>query len=154
MILFEIPGNPIEIEHLVLDYNGTIALDGQLLPEVGDILRSLPPLVTVHVITADTHGTARAALEGICHVHLLTSADQRAEKAAYVLALGASRVMAVGNGRNDEAMLAVAALGIAVCQRELASTATLLASTMFATDIRDVLNLFRRPARAVATHRV
>ena len=42
MLHFDIPGSaPLELEHLVLDYNGTLALDGILLPGVDRVLQEL-----------------------------------------------------------------------------------------------------------------
>ena len=37
--IFDIPGSPpLRIRHLVLDLNGTLALDGRLLPGVAEAL--------------------------------------------------------------------------------------------------------------------
>jgi hypothetical protein len=59
MVRLDIPGNDtILIEHVVLDFNGTLALDGILIPGVAERLVELSRLVTIPVITADTNGTA------------------------------------------------------------------------------------------------
>ena len=66
MISIDIPGfGPLRLEHLVSDYNGTLAVDGQLLPGVADLLKQLSASVRIHIITADTFGLARAQLEGL-----------------------------------------------------------------------------------------
>jgi len=58
MISLEIPGfGPLELRHLVCDYNGTLALDGQLLSGVAERVSALAAQLDVHVITADTFGT-------------------------------------------------------------------------------------------------
>lgn len=44
------------MDHLVLDVNGTLAIDGQLLPGVVDLLSNLRDHLTIHLLTADTHG--------------------------------------------------------------------------------------------------
>lgn len=45
MIKIDIPGREtIEIEHVVLDYNGTIALDGQLIAGAAERIRELSKL--------------------------------------------------------------------------------------------------------------
>ena len=62
----EIPGyHTLEIEHLLLDYNGTIAEDGVIRRSVRDLLLLLSTKLDLHVLTADTHGTAKAECEGI-----------------------------------------------------------------------------------------
>lgn len=59
MLNIEIPGRePLALCHLVLDYNGTIAVDGKLLPELAAPLGELSRTLEVHVLTADTYGTA------------------------------------------------------------------------------------------------
>ena len=57
MIRIEIPGfKTVEIDNLVLDFNGTIALDGNLVDGVDGRLVSLSHLVNIHIVTADTFG--------------------------------------------------------------------------------------------------
>ena len=54
MIEISIPGrDPLQIEHLVLDYNGTIAADGLLLPGATERIRALSNQVCVHILTAE-----------------------------------------------------------------------------------------------------
>ena len=61
MLSIPIPGrSTLQLQHVVLDYNGTIALDGELIPGVEDRLARLAAAVTIHILTADTHGTVRA----------------------------------------------------------------------------------------------
>ena len=56
-IELSIPGwKDLNLRHLVLDVNGTIALDGRLLDGVSVRIRQLGELLQVHLLTADTHG--------------------------------------------------------------------------------------------------
>ena len=58
--MIEIPGRRrLCWDHLVCDYNGTLALDGDLLVEVRETLHALAARVQVYVITADNFGLAR-----------------------------------------------------------------------------------------------
>ena len=62
----QIPGyKTLDLSFLVLDYNGTIAVDGQIPPEVREALVRLSKDFQIHVLTADTHGTARAMCQGL-----------------------------------------------------------------------------------------
>ncbi|MCS7003146.1 MAG: ATPase P, partial [Dehalococcoidia bacterium] len=64
MLELAIPGwPPLTLRHLVLDLNGTIAVDGALLDGVAERLAAIGETLTVHIVTADTHG-ALAALQG------------------------------------------------------------------------------------------
>lgn len=155
MVAVDIPGfGELRLEHVVCDYNGTLAVDGDLLPGVDRALRSLAPDVRLHVLTADTFGKAAAKLAGLpVELTILTAGGQTAAKLAYVSALGAHRVVALGNGRNDAAMLRAARVGIALVQGEGAAAETVAAADIVATSVVEALALLREPRRLVATLR-
>lgn len=150
-----IPGfGTLRLEHLVLDYNGTLALDGRLLPGVKPRLRRLARSLRIHVVTADTFGKARAGLAGLdCRLKILKSGGEDRAKAAYVRGLGPDRVACIGNGRNDRLMLRVAALGIAVLQAEGASAGAVAAADLLVPSVLDALDLFLQPRRLTASLR-
>jgi soluble P-type ATPase len=144
----------LTLAHLVLDYNGTLAVDGAVLPGVKPRVRKLGHSLRVHVVTADTFGKARASLRGVdCELHILAPGDEDGAKADYVQRLGANCVACIGNGRNDRLMLKRAALGIATIQREGAAGEALRAADIVVHDVRDALDLLLEPRRLVATLR-
>ena len=155
MIAIEIPGNiDLQISHLVLDYNGTLALDGELLDGVARRMERLATLVQLHVITADTHGTVKMKLAGLpCLLHIIGPKDQDRQKDAYVRSLGAEKVAAIGNGRNDGLMLKTAVLGCALVQEEGASVTAILQADIVCTDILVAFDLLLNPSRPKATLR-
>ena len=155
MIKIEIPNyKTIELEHIVLDYNGTIAKDGQLKEAVKALLPKLCERYTVHVITADTFGSVKAELQGFeVTVTVLTTNEHTQEKASYIEQLGKAKSVAIGNGNNDSEMLKNAILGIAVVGDEGCATATLLQSDISTTSIEDALMLLLHEKRLVATLR-
>jgi soluble P-type ATPase len=155
MIEVEIPGREtLRIKYLVLDYNGTLAVDGELLPGVKECLNDLANDLEIHVVTADTFGKAKAGLEGVkCELAILPAGNQDQAKLEFIEELGNDFVAAGGNGRNDMLMLNGAALGIAVIQEEGASIDTLLAADVVCPDIVAGLNLLRNPLRLKATLR-
>lgn len=154
MFAADIPGRGrVEIAHLVLDLNGTLAVDGAVAQAVVERLQTLSRIVQVHVVTADTFGTA-AKLGGLgVYVQVLVPGDQVEAKAALVRALGAAHTMAVGNGANDEGMVREAALGIAIVGREGAFARTALAADIVVTRVEDALDLLLIPKRLIATLR-
>ena len=156
MLEVTVPGRgELVYEHLVLDFNGTLALDGALLPGVAEQLEELSADLTVHVITADTFGTAAAALSGLpLRLEVLGPGVQGEAKAEAVRKLGAARTVAVGNGSNDAAMLESAGLGIIVCGPEGMARESLLAADLVAPDIRAALDLLLKLERLVATRRL
>lgn len=146
--------DPIRLEHLVLDLNGTAALDGALLPGVRERVARLRPVLTVHLVSADTQGTLTAVAEDVGAVpHRLGPGDEAEQKAALVERLGADRVVAIGNGTNDAWMLERAALGIAVLGPEGLAVSCLQAADIVVPDILAALDLLLFPRRLVATLR-
>ena len=156
MIEIEIPGgDALEIEHLVFDYNGTLATDGMLNPAVRSRFEKLAMNASLHVITADTFGLARDQLAGLpCKLTILPAGEQVQAKRNYVESLGVERVAGFGNGRNDEQMLAAARIGVFLIGGEGGATATFRVADIVCTDIADALDLFLNPKRLVATLRV
>jgi P-type E1-E2 ATPase len=155
MISIEIPGfRKLELAHVVFDYNGTLALDGRLLPGVSEALANLALQIRIHVITADTFGLAEQQLRGLpVALTIMPAASQAEAKAHFVSELGADSVVAVGNGRNDRKMLSAAAVGIALVQREGAAAETLATADVVSPSILDAIDLLRNPKRLIATLR-
>ncbi len=155
MIEVDVPGDKrLRLNHLVLDYNGTLAVDGRLIQGVGTALNQLSASIAVHVITADTFGMAERALEGVsCRVSILPKARQAEAKLAYVEGLGAAQTVSMGNGRNDRLMLQSSALGVAVMLEEGIAVETLMAADIVVGGILPALSLLSNPLRMVATLR-
>jgi soluble P-type ATPase len=155
MISVDIPGgSSLHLEHLVLDFNGTLACDGVLLVGVRERLERLSASVRIHVVTADTFNRARAELAGVaCQLCVLQPQEQARAKLEYVRRLGVERTAGVGNGRNDALMMEAVALGIAVVQAEGAAPQTLCAADVVVREIGEALDLLTHPQRLAATLR-
>jgi soluble P-type ATPase len=155
MIEIAIPGHKdLHLSYLVLDYNGTLAVDGELIPGVRNALSTLAKEIELHIVTADTFGKVQSRLAGGPWQIVVLPADQQdVEKQSYVENLGPGHTAAIGNGRNDRLMLAKAALGIAVIEGEGAAAQTLLSADVVCPSILSALDLFTHPLRLVATLR-
>ncbi|NLI82883.1 MAG: ATPase P [Deltaproteobacteria bacterium] len=155
MIEITIPGfKQLSFQHLVLDYNGTIALDGRLVKGVEQRLKTLSQQMKIHVLTADTFGTVGRSLSQVpCQVTVIPLENQAEAKGEYLRNLGPEHCVAVGNGRNDRLMLKEAALGIAVVLGEGVSPEALFSGDVVCRDILDALDLLLFPLRLTATLR-
>lgn len=152
MIEVDIPGRgPLRLDHVVFDVNGTIALDGDLLPGVAERIAALRQQVGVHLLTADTHGK-QAEIDAALGLQA-SVVSSPVEKMAYVLNLGADEVVAIGNGANDSNMFQAAVLSIAVLGPEGLSGETLRSADVLVGSITDALDLLLHPRRLVATLR-
>ncbi len=137
--------------HLVLDFNGTLAEAGVLPADVARRLSRLARRFQVTVLTADTFGTAAAALRGVpVSLHPIRTGR---DKGAFVRRRAADGVVAVGNGVNDRAMLRGAALGIAVLGPEGMDPRLVASAKIVSRCIEDALDLLLDPRRLVATLR-
>jgi len=151
MIELNIPGRgSLQLHHLVADVNGTLAVDGQLLDGLVKKISALRDRLTVHLLTADTHGR-QAVIDGQLNLKAVRvgPGDEAAQKADYVRSLGAETVVAIGQGANDAGMLAAAAL----MSQEGVAVETLLAADLVTPDIFAALELLDKPLRIVASLR-
>ena len=148
----EIPGaRRLELEHVVLDVNGTLADRGRLVDGVSERLARVAEVLQVHLLSADTFGTL---LEVSAELGAEPSAIGSGEdKLRVVEELGAERCAAVGNGANDVAMLEAAALGIAVVGPEGAAGAAVRVADVVCSSIVDALDLLLDERALVATLR-
>ena len=155
MIELNIPGRGlIQLQHLVCDVNGTLAVDGQLPEGVKKKLSALRDRLSLHLLTADTHGRQDFIDQQLNLKSVRIKPDHEAEqKAAYVENLGAGSCVAIGQGANDAGMLRSASLAICVLSLEGTALETLLAADMVVANINDALNLLEKPLRIVATLR-
>lgn len=152
MITIQIPGRePLRIETLLVDLNGTVAVDGIISPEVSERIAILSQKVRIVMASVDTRNNA-AALAADLGIELrpVTHSDEREGKAAILRSYRAGRTAAMGNGFNDSLMLKEAALGICVLGPEGASPASLMASQIVVPSARDGFDLLLCPERLIA----
>lgn len=155
MIELYIPGRePLQLEYLVCDVNGTLAIDGQLAEGMVRAFRELRDRLEIHLLTADTHGRQHLIDRqlGLQAVRIQPG-EEAEQKAAYVQRLGAAHVVAIGQGANDAAMLKAAGLGICVFSVEGVAVEALLAADLTTPTIQAALELLEKPLRIVATLR-
>jgi len=155
MLQIEIPGRAtLSLSHLVCDVNGTLAVDGVLLPEVKPAFALLQQTLQIHMLTADTFGKQKehATALGV-ESFVLAPGNEAKQKADFVRSLGKDQTAAIGQGANDSAMLKEASLGICVLSKEGAAVSSILAADIVVPDIQSALELFLKPLRLTATWR-
>ncbi len=152
MIRIDIPKwGSIELQHAVFDVNGTLAVDGMPIPGVVARLQALGEHLSLHALTAGTHGNL-AELARVLGFPLQLIATGE-EKVHYVQHLGPAQVIAFGNGRNDVGMLRLAAIGVAVLAAEGAAMDALQAADVLALGPVEAIDLLLKPKRLIATLR-
>lgn len=156
MIEIVIPGRDakLSIDHLLLDINGTLTVDGHLIPGVKERIARLKQIVEVHLLTADTYGMGTEVATALgCRLELVDPNQGGLDKVNYLAQLSKEHTAAIGNGYNDIYMLDEAALGIAVIGSEGCSVRALEKADIVTNAINDALDLLLNPKRIVATLR-
>jgi soluble P-type ATPase len=157
-ITIDIPGfGAHQVKIVVTDYTGTHSFGGTIRPAVKKRLKALVELVELHVVTADSFGTADRELRGIAEPYHLRTARHDEEKAAYVRRFELANVAAFGNGNNDRLMLNAVkdggGLAIAVDNGEGCATDAILNAHLFVVGAANAIDLLLDPTRCKATLR-
>lgn len=151
----EIPGyKTLDLKYLVLDYNGTIAIDGQIPDSVRERLIKLAEIFEIHIVTADTHGNARKSCEGLpVQIRTFPSGDAAHEKEKIVEDFGCENCVCMGNGRNDKLMCRIAGFSIAVMDAEGMYGKLAAEVDVFVRSMEEGLDLLMNEKRMIATLR-
>ena len=154
MLKIQIPGREeLTLSHLILDYNGTIAEDGNIIEGIRPRLAELSKDLSIYVITADTHGTAAKKCEGLPLQVLTFPTTQVGEIKAAEARKMEGGVVTIGNGFNDIQMSDAADLSICVMGKEGCCGALLSHCDVVVTSIDDALDLLIKTDRLRATLR-
>jgi P-type E1-E2 ATPase len=155
MISVSVPGwGDLDIEYLVVDYNGTCAFDGKIKENVKEMLEKVSRYIKVFIITSDTYGNIDTEGNTIGFSIIKVGKEgSGAEKAKIIKELGPEKIVAIGNGSNDVLMLKEAALGIGVIGEEGCSKEILKEADFIVKNITDALSMLLHPERIVATLR-
>ena len=156
MISITIPGfGDFNLDAAIIDYNGTLAVDGKLIKGIAEPLNALSELLEIHIVTGDGFGTAKAELAEInCKLTIIPPENQGLSKQKYLHQLNPKTTVAIGNGKNDAFILKESALGIAIIGEEGIAVEALLSANIILPSIALALELFHNPRRLKATLRI
>ncbi|MCC3867499.1 HAD family hydrolase [Terrisporobacter mayombei] len=147
MINIDIPGREsLELENLVFDFNGTIAVDGRILENIKNQLTELSKIINIYVITADTYGMAQEECEKVnLKVITVPTGCVGKHKGDLVKKLGGKVTATIGNGFNDIDMFKESKLSVAVIEGEGTCSKLIINSDIVTRSIEEALNLFLTP---------
>ena len=155
MIEITIPGRGnYTINNLVLDLNGTIAVDGNIIGGVKEKLAMLSQKLDIFLVTADMNKNAERLVKDLpVTLYKIKEGEENNQKLQVVLKQGKDNTVSIGNGCNDISMLKESAIGICVVGGEGASAEAMMASDLVVVTINDALELLLKPHRLKATLR-
>ena len=153
MIPIERPGlNPLEIEFILLDFEGTLAIDRRVNPKAKDKINLLSKRTSIYVLSAQEKGLIEERLRKVSAKFVyLAEGDAYRKKLDLLQQLGPSRCAAIGNGMGDAALMQEAGIGICVIGKEGSSGQAVKNADLVFTDILDALDFLLKPLRQKAT---
>jgi len=155
VIEITIPGRGnYTINNLVLDLNGTIAVDGNIIGGVKEKLAMLSQKLDIFLVTADMNKNAERLVKDLpVTLYKIKETEENNQKLRVVLKKGKNNTVSIGNGCNDVSMLKESAIGICIVGGEGASAEAMMASDLVVATINDALDLLLKPHRLRATLR-
>jgi soluble P-type ATPase len=153
MILIQRPGQEsLEIDFIVLDFEGTLASDGRVHPKAKDKINLLAKRTQIYILTTGEKEKVEAVLRKVnAEIIYLRETEASQGKMNLLQQLGADRVVAIGNGTDDGAMIEQAGLGIGVITREGSSGEVIAKADVLFMSIVDALDFLLKPLRQKAT---
>ncbi len=139
----------INVQKIFLDYNGTIAENGDLLTGIKKYLRDLSETYEIYVLTGDTFGTVKEAFKD-SNIEVIV-AETAQEKATVIDKNNPEHCIAIGNGSIDQLMFKKAALSFCVIGREGASVKALLEADIVVHSVYHAFEMIESSKKIIAT---
>ncbi len=155
MLDLTIPGfGELRIKHILIEYDGTLAIEGSLIDGVYPHLIALSKQFELHILLNDTYHTARKELSRLpCQFITMPDENQTSAKNDYLMKLGPDNTIAIGNSHSAQLMLEKARIGIAVLSRLGLSAPSLSHATLLVPEIHAAFFILRDERRLIATLR-
>jgi soluble P-type ATPase len=149
MISIERPGQSnLEIEFILIDFEGTLASDRRVHPKAKDKINLLSKRTKIYILAKEKKEVVEERLRKVkAEITYLTEGEASQRKLDLLRNLGAMRCVAIGNGVDDAPMIQEAGFGICTLGREGASSETLKNADVVFVDIVDALDFLLKPLR-------
>jgi len=153
MIDIQRPGQePLGIEFILLDFEGTLALDRRVHPKAKDKINLLSKRTKIYILVKEEKERAVEDLRKVkAEIIAFEEAKAPEEKLLLLRQLGPAKTVAIGNGADDAAMIEEAGLGICVISKEGAAGGAVQKADLVVFDIVDALDFLLKPLRQKAT---
>jgi soluble P-type ATPase len=153
MISIPRPGlEPIEIDFILIDFDGTLASDGRIHPKAKDRLNLLSKKTRVVVLAKGEKERVEGALNRVkAELAFVPEGAASQAKLDLLRQLGPTRGVAIGNGVEDAPFIEEAALGICILGKEGTAVSVLSKADLVFTDIVHALEFLLKPLRQKAT---
>jgi soluble P-type ATPase len=149
MIILQRPGRtPLEVEFILLNFEGTLGTDRRIHPKAKDKLNLLSKRTNIYILTKGEQEAIRETLKKVkAEVVYFKEGEVSQGKLDLLRQLGAAKSVAIGNGVDDVPMIEEAGLGICIIDVEGASGEAIKKADVVFTNILDALDFFLKPMR-------
>jgi len=153
MITIQRPGQePLEIDSILLDFEGALASDRRVHPKVKDKINLLSKRAKIYILTKEEKEHAKEVLKKVkAEIICLMEGTSSQRKLDLLRQLGASRTVAIGNGADDVPMIEEAGFGICVLGKEGTFSETIKKADVVFMNMLDALDFLLKPLRQRAT---
>ncbi len=153
MIRIERPElSPVEIEFVLIDFEGTLAIDRRVHPKAKDKINLLSKRAKIYVLTKEKKELIEERLRKVkAEIVYLSESGSSQRKLDLLRQLGPARCVAIGNGAGDAAMIKEAGIGISIIGKEGSAGEAVRNSDLVFIDILDALDFLLKPLRQKAT---
>lgn len=154
MLEINIPGyKEFKFKNIVFDYNGTLAVDGQLDLYIKNMIIELSKFSNIYILTADTYGNVEKQCLGLPVKIKTFPCNEAASSKKQIVSLLDGESVCIGNGYNDIEMFKVADLSICIIGEEGCSGKLISYSDIVVTSRESLFELFFHTHRIRATLR-
>jgi soluble P-type ATPase len=153
MITVQRPGQSnLEIEFILIDFEGTLASDRRVHPKAKDKINLLSKRTKIYILTKEEKERVEEVLRKVkAEIVYLTEGESSQKKLDLLHQLGPARTVAVGNGVDDVSMIEEAGLGVCVLGKEGTSSEAMKKTDVVFTNILDALDFLLKPLRQKAS---
>jgi soluble P-type ATPase len=143
---------PLEIDFILLDFEGTLASDRRVHPKAKDRINLLSKQTKIYILTKEEKILMEEVLKKVkAEIIYLMEGEASQQKLDLLRQLGASRTVAIGNGVDDVPMIEEAGLGISVMGKEGTFSEAMKKADVVFMNILDALDFLLKPLRQKAT---
>lgn len=153
MISIQRPGQEaIEIDYILIDFEGTLASDGRVHPKAKDKINLLSKRTKIYILAKGEREKVQETLRRVkADLFFIKEEEASLQKLELLLNLGPSRSVVIGNGMDDVRMIKEAGLSMAIIGKEGTSGELIRTADLIFTNMIDALDFLLKPLRQKAT---
>jgi len=149
MIAIERPGQgSLEIEFILIDFEGTLASDKRVHPKAKDKINLLSKRTKIYILTKGDQALVSEVLRKVkAEIIYLKEGESSQGKLNLLRQLRANNTVAIGNGVDDGSMIEEAGFGICVISKEGTAGEAMQKADVVVSNILDALDFLLKPLR-------